>query len=96
MPVEIGISNILQMKAFSAGGLTDYEEKAKVALLNIGIEETKGTELLRRFLFLLLKNLILNLFAVADAKFSHKLSTFTTLPKYYTPLDKRSLIVPFL
>jgi len=31
MPVEIGISNILQMKAFSAGGLTDYEEKAKVA-----------------------------------------------------------------
>jgi 2,3-bisphosphoglycerate-independent phosphoglycerate mutase len=31
MPVEIGISNILKMKAFSAGGLTDYEEKAKVA-----------------------------------------------------------------
>ncbi len=31
MPVEIGISNILHMKAFSAGGLTDYEEKAKVA-----------------------------------------------------------------
>ena len=31
MPVEIGISNILEMKAFSAGGLTDYEEKAKVA-----------------------------------------------------------------
>ena len=31
MPVEVGISNILKMKAFSAGGLTDYEEKAKVA-----------------------------------------------------------------
>ena len=31
MPVEIGISNILKMKAFNAGGLTDYEEKAKVA-----------------------------------------------------------------
>jgi len=31
MPVEIGISNILKMKAFSAGGLTDYEEKARVA-----------------------------------------------------------------
>ena len=31
MPVEIGISNILKMKAFSAGGLTDYEEKAIVA-----------------------------------------------------------------
>ena len=47
-------------------------------------------------LFSFLKNLILNLSDVADAKFSHKLSTFTTLPKYYTPLDKRSLIVPFL
>ena len=46
--------------------------------------------------FLFVKNLILNLSEVADAKFSHKLSTFTTLPKYYTPLDKRSLIVPFL
>ena len=32
MPVEIGISNILKMKAFNAGGLTDYEEKAKVAV----------------------------------------------------------------
>ena len=31
MPVEIGISEILKMKAFEAGGLTDYEEKAKVA-----------------------------------------------------------------
>ena len=31
MPVEIGISNILKMKAFNAGGLTDYEEKARVA-----------------------------------------------------------------
>ena len=28
MPVEIGISNVLEMKAYSAGGLTDYEEKA--------------------------------------------------------------------
>ena len=32
MPVEIGISNILKMKAFNAGGLTDYEEKARVAV----------------------------------------------------------------
>jgi len=31
MPVEVGISNILKMKAFNAGGLTDYEEKARVA-----------------------------------------------------------------
>ena len=31
MPVEIGIANVLQMKTFSAGGLTDYEEKARVA-----------------------------------------------------------------
>lgn len=31
MPVELGISNVLKMKAFEAGGLTDYEEKAKVA-----------------------------------------------------------------
>lgn len=31
MPVEVGISKVLQMKSFSAGGLTDYEEKAKVA-----------------------------------------------------------------
>ena len=38
MPVEIGISNILQMKAFSAGGLTDYEEKAKVAAMALNTE----------------------------------------------------------
>ena len=31
MPVEVGISNILKMKAFNAGGLTDYEGKASVA-----------------------------------------------------------------
>ncbi len=31
MPVEQGISQVLKMKAFEAGGLTDYEEKAKVA-----------------------------------------------------------------
>jgi 2,3-bisphosphoglycerate-independent phosphoglycerate mutase len=31
MPVELGISEVLKMKAFEAGGLTDYEEKAKVA-----------------------------------------------------------------
>jgi 2,3-bisphosphoglycerate-independent phosphoglycerate mutase len=31
MPVEIGIAEVLKMKTFSAGGLTDYEEKAKVA-----------------------------------------------------------------
>ena len=31
MPVEVGISNILKMKAFNAGGLTDYEKKASVA-----------------------------------------------------------------
>ncbi|VVC06322.1 2,3-bisphosphoglycerate-independent phosphoglycerate mutase 1 [uncultured archaeon] len=31
MPVEIGIANVLKMKTFSAGGLTDYEEKAQVA-----------------------------------------------------------------
>ncbi len=31
MPVELGISEILKMKAFNAGGLTDYEEKARVA-----------------------------------------------------------------
>lgn len=31
MPVELGISDVLEMKAFEAGGLTDYEEKAKVA-----------------------------------------------------------------
>jgi 2,3-bisphosphoglycerate-independent phosphoglycerate mutase len=31
MPVEIGIAEILKMKTFSAGGLTDYEKKAQVA-----------------------------------------------------------------
>jgi 2,3-bisphosphoglycerate-independent phosphoglycerate mutase len=31
MPVELGISKVLEMKAFKAGGLTDYEEKARVA-----------------------------------------------------------------
>ena len=31
MPVELGISEVLKMKAFDAGGLTDYEEKARVA-----------------------------------------------------------------
>jgi 2,3-bisphosphoglycerate-independent phosphoglycerate mutase len=31
MPVELGISEVLKMKAIEAGGLTDYEEKAKVA-----------------------------------------------------------------
>ena len=31
MPVEVGISNILKMRMFNAGGLTDYEEKARVA-----------------------------------------------------------------
>ena len=29
MPVELGISEVLKMEAFEAGGLTDYEEKAK-------------------------------------------------------------------
>ena len=31
MPVEVGISNILKMRTYNAGGLTDYEEKANVA-----------------------------------------------------------------
>ena len=31
MPVEVGISNILKMRAYNAGGLTDYEKKASVA-----------------------------------------------------------------
>ena len=31
MPVELGISEVLKMKAFKAGGLADYEEKAMVA-----------------------------------------------------------------
>ena len=31
MPVELGIAEVLKMKTFDAGGLTDYEEKARVA-----------------------------------------------------------------
>lgn len=31
MPVELGISQVLEMKSFEAGGLADYEEKARVA-----------------------------------------------------------------
>jgi len=31
MPVELGISDVLKMQAFEAGGMTDYEEKARVA-----------------------------------------------------------------
>ncbi|RNJ80336.1 MAG: 2,3-bisphosphoglycerate-independent phosphoglycerate mutase [Nitrosopumilus sp. B06] len=31
MPVEIGIAKVLGMKMYEAGGLTDYEEKARVA-----------------------------------------------------------------
>ena len=31
MPVELGISNVLKMKPFNAGAITDYEKKAKVA-----------------------------------------------------------------
>jgi len=31
MPVEVGISNILKMRTYNAGGLTYYEEKASVA-----------------------------------------------------------------
>ena len=38
MPVEVGISNILKMKAFNAGGLTDYEEKATVAARSMNTE----------------------------------------------------------
>jgi 2,3-bisphosphoglycerate-independent phosphoglycerate mutase len=40
MPVEIGISKVLDMKAFKAGGLNDYEEKAAIAakiIENFGI-----------------------------------------------------------
>jgi 2,3-bisphosphoglycerate-independent phosphoglycerate mutase len=32
MPVEIGISKVLDMKAFDAGGLNEYEQKAAVAM----------------------------------------------------------------
>ena len=38
MPVEVGISNVLKMNAFSAGGLTDYEEKARVAAKSMETE----------------------------------------------------------
>ena len=38
MPVEVGISNVLQMNAFNAGGLTDYEEKAMVAAKSMATE----------------------------------------------------------
>ena len=38
MPVEIGISNVLEMKAYSAGGLTDYEEKATIAAKSMETE----------------------------------------------------------
>ena len=38
MPVEVGISNVLKMHAFSAGGLTDYEEKSKVAAKSMETE----------------------------------------------------------
>jgi 2,3-bisphosphoglycerate-independent phosphoglycerate mutase len=38
MPVEIGIAEILKMRTFSAGGLTDYEEKARVAANAMGTE----------------------------------------------------------
>ncbi len=31
MPVELGISRVLEMRAFEAGGLGDYEEKARAA-----------------------------------------------------------------
>ena len=38
MPVDVGISNVLKMHAFSAGGLTDYEEKARVAAKSMETE----------------------------------------------------------
>lgn len=38
MSVEIGISEVLKMRTFSAGGLTDYEEKAQVAAKAIDTE----------------------------------------------------------
>ena len=40
MPVEVGISNVLKMRAFNAGGLTDYEEKAKIAAQAMNTENT--------------------------------------------------------
>ena len=38
MPGEVGISNVLKMNTFSAGGLTDYEEKAQVAAKSMETE----------------------------------------------------------
>ena len=38
MPVELGISDVLKMKAFEAGGLTDYEKKAQVAAGSMGTQ----------------------------------------------------------
>jgi 2,3-bisphosphoglycerate-independent phosphoglycerate mutase len=35
MPVEIGISKVLGMRAFKAGDINDYEEKARVAAENL-------------------------------------------------------------
>ena len=43
MPVEIGISNVLEMKAYSAGGLTDYEEKAHKKELLAYVDESDIT-----------------------------------------------------
>ena len=38
MPVELGISNVLKMKPFSAGAITDYEQKARIAARAMGTE----------------------------------------------------------
>lgn len=38
MPVELGISKVLQMKAFEAGDLADYEQKARVAADSLGTQ----------------------------------------------------------
>ena len=38
MPVEVGISNVLKMNAFNAGGLTDYETKAEVSAKSMKTE----------------------------------------------------------
>ena len=40
MPVELGIADILKMKTFEAGGLTDYEEKARVAAKAMEIQNS--------------------------------------------------------
>ena len=40
MPVELGISEVLKMKAYEAGGLTDYEEKARVAAKAMGTQNS--------------------------------------------------------